>query len=106
MNHTDRLYAITEELRRATPHGVIAQQLARMLEVSERTVKRDVSALQQAGVPICAQTGVGGGFFLSATNNESTGVLHHVMIDPLEDCYGFSEGLHEGVSGSGREVCF
>ena len=37
---------------------------------------------------------------------ESTGVLHHVMIDPLEDCYGFSEGLHEGVSGAGREVCF
>jgi hypothetical protein len=28
------------------------------------------------------------------------------MIDPLEDCYGFSEELHAGVSGSGREVCF
>jgi hypothetical protein len=30
---------------------------------------------------------------------ESTGVLHHVMIDPLEGYYRFSEELHAGVSG-------
>jgi hypothetical protein len=28
------------------------------------------------------------------------------MIDPLEDCYGFSEELHEGVLGAGRSVCW
>ena len=57
-------------------------------------------ALPHASLTMVIELGSG------STVVESTGVLHHVMIDPLEDCYGFSEGLHEGVSGSGREVCF
>ncbi|CAN5696618.1 hypothetical protein BH20ACT2_BH20ACT2_13990 [soil metagenome] len=35
------------------------------MEVSIRTIKRDVSALQQAGAPIWARTGPGGGYVLS-----------------------------------------
>lgn len=64
MNKTERLYALAEELRRAGRTGTTGSRLARRFEVSERTVKRDVSALQQAGLPIWAQAGPGGGYVL------------------------------------------
>ncbi len=66
MNRTDRLHALSEELRRAGPRGRTAARLAAWLEVSERTVKRDVSALQQAGLPVWARSGPGGGYVLDA----------------------------------------
>jgi len=66
VNRTDRLHALTEELRRAGSRGRTAQRLAAWLEVSTRTVKRDVGALQQAGVPIWASAGPGGGYVLDA----------------------------------------
>ncbi|MHA7133876.1 helix-turn-helix transcriptional regulator [Oerskovia turbata] len=67
MNKTERLYAVAEELRRAGPSGTTGPRLARLFEVSERTIKRDVSALQQAGLPIWAQAGPGGGYVLDAS---------------------------------------
>ena len=66
MNRTDRLYALGEELRRRGRRGVTAADLAERFEVSVRTIKRDVSALQQSGMPIWAQAGVGGGYFLAS----------------------------------------
>ena len=66
MNRTDRLYAIAEELRRAGRRGRTAIRLADRFEVSVRTVKRDVSALQQAGLPVWARPGAGGGYVLDA----------------------------------------
>src|SRR5688572_26638243 len=66
MNRTDRLYAIVEELRAAGARGRTAAALAGTFEVATRTVKRDVSALQQAGVPIWATGGPGGGYVLDA----------------------------------------
>jgi predicted DNA-binding transcriptional regulator YafY len=67
MNRTDRLYAIVEELRAAGGRGRTAAALAGTFEVATRTIKRDVSALQQAGVPIWASAGPGGGYVLDAT---------------------------------------
>jgi len=67
MNRTDRLYALAEELRRVGPAGTTSARLARLFEVSARTVKRDVSALQQAGLPVAAQAGLGGGYVLQAS---------------------------------------
>lgn len=39
-----------------------AQELAEMLEVSPRTIYRDVDAINMAGIPIRSTPGVGGGF--------------------------------------------
>lgn len=69
MNRTDRLHAINEALRRAGRAGVTAAGLAEALEVSVRTIKRDISALQQTGAPIWSQTGPGGGYVLDGSAN-------------------------------------
>lgn len=67
MNRTDRLYAITEELRRAGARGRTAAWLAERFEVTVRTIKRDVSALQQSGVPVWGAGGPSGGYVLDAS---------------------------------------
>jgi len=61
----DRLYAITVYLlnHRKTP----AAELAKKFEVSIRTVQRDIDALCQAGIPITAETGASGGYYLTDT---------------------------------------
>ncbi|MFI0485045.1 helix-turn-helix transcriptional regulator [Actinomadura sp. 9N215] len=64
MNRTDRLYALVEELRACAPRRVSARELAARYEVSVRTIERDICALQQAGVPIFADVGRGGGYTL------------------------------------------
>jgi predicted DNA-binding transcriptional regulator YafY len=65
MNRTDRLYALVEELRARAPRPLRAAELARHFEVSTRTIERDLLALQEAGVPIWAQPGPGGGYSLN-----------------------------------------
>ena len=57
---TDRLYALTLYLLN---HGKSsASELAKHFEVSVRTIQRDIDALCQAGIPICAFTGTNGGY--------------------------------------------
>ena len=62
MNRTDRLYALVEELRAASPDHGSTTWLAERFEVSSRTIERDLSALQQSGVPIYATPGRRGGY--------------------------------------------
>lgn len=68
MNRTDRLYAIAEELRYAGPSGRTSASLAEQFEVTARTIKRDVSALQQAGLPIWGEGRPGGGYRMMASS--------------------------------------
>lgn len=58
----DRLYALVEELRAVAPRYRSVPSLAEHFEVSTRTIERDLSALQQAGVPIYATPGRRGGY--------------------------------------------
>jgi predicted DNA-binding transcriptional regulator YafY len=64
VNRTDRLYALVEELRAVAPRPRSARRLAGRFEVSVRTIERDISALQQSGVPIYAEPGRTGGYCL------------------------------------------
>jgi predicted DNA-binding transcriptional regulator YafY len=66
VNRTDRLYALVEELRARAPRLMRASELAERFEVTTRTIERDLLALQEAGVPIWAQPGPGGGYGLNA----------------------------------------
>ncbi len=53
----DRLFSVVQQLRRGKL--VTARQLAERLEVSERTIYRDIADLQGSGVPIDGEAGVG-----------------------------------------------
>ncbi len=57
MRRADRLFQILLELRRS--RVVTAKRLAERLEVSERTIYRDVADLSASGVPIAGEAGVG-----------------------------------------------
>lgn len=59
---TDRLVAILLMLQRR--EQVTAAEVARELEVSERTARRDLDALAMAGVPVYSTQGRGGGWRL------------------------------------------
>jgi len=67
VNRTDRLYALAEELRAVAPRPRTARQLADRFEVSVRTIERDLGALMEAGVPVYATPGPGGGYAVDRT---------------------------------------
>jgi predicted DNA-binding transcriptional regulator YafY len=66
MNRTDRLYSLVEELRAVAPDRRSTTWLAQRFEVSRRTIERDLSALQQSGVPIYATPGRHGGYAIDS----------------------------------------
>jgi predicted DNA-binding transcriptional regulator YafY len=71
----DRLLSLVLLLRHRG--RMTAAQLARELEVSSRTVLRDVEALSTAGIPVYAERGRDGGFaLLPGFTTDLTGLTH------------------------------
>ncbi|MFJ3725929.1 helix-turn-helix transcriptional regulator [Streptomyces sp. NPDC090045] len=79
MNRTERLYALVEELRAVSPRPRSARWLAERFNVSTRTIERDLSALQQSGVPLYAEPGRSGGYVVDKDHT-----LPPLTITPAE----------------------
>ncbi|WP_137723161.1 helix-turn-helix transcriptional regulator [Prescottella subtropica] len=79
MKRAERLHALSEMLRRSGPRGCTAERLAQEFGVSVRTVKRDLTALENSGAPIWSRPGPGGGYGLVAR-----GALPPVTLTPAQ----------------------
>lgn len=105
---TDRLYAITVYLLN---HGkVSASELAKKFEVSVRTVQRDMDALCQAGIPIAAEPGVSGGYYLTDMfRMEAQTATQEDYSFILTALKGFSSAMHnpkiDAISEKIASVC-
>ncbi|PYI38197.1 transcriptional regulator [Arthrobacter psychrolactophilus] len=66
MKRAERLHALSEMLRRSGARGISAERLAREFEVSVRTVKRDLNALENSGALLWSRPGPGGGYGLAS----------------------------------------
>jgi predicted DNA-binding transcriptional regulator YafY len=88
-----------------TRANVTARELAAELEVSERTVYRDVTALSIAGVPVYTERGPGGGIRLvdeyrsnlTGLTREEVQALYMISVpEPLTQL-GFGQELHAAM---------
>ena len=102
----DRLVSLVLLLRQRG--RLTAATLARELEVSTRTVLRDVEALSAAGVPVYAQRGRHGGFaLLPGFRTELTGLNHDEALALLAAGPGRGEqvlGLRSALASALRKV--
>src|SRR5687767_5129182 len=82
-----------------------AAALARELEVSTRTVLRDIEALSSAGVPVYAERGRRGGFaLLPGFRTELTGLNHDEALALLTAGSGRVFGLGSALASATRKV--
>jgi predicted DNA-binding transcriptional regulator YafY len=102
----DRLVSLVLLLRQRG--RLTADTLARELEVSTRTVLRDIEALSAAGVPVYAERGRHGGFaLLPGFRTELTGLNHDEALALLTAGSGHGEqalGLGQALASAMRKV--
>ncbi|HEY0404525.1 MAG TPA: YafY family protein [Pyrinomonadaceae bacterium] len=77
----DRLFSIVLMLQ--SQRQLTAGELARRLEVSARTIHRDMEALSGAGIPVVAERGVGGGWSLLGEYRTNLTGLNEAEIQSL-----------------------
>ncbi|HKG62407.1 MAG TPA: WYL domain-containing protein [Pyrinomonadaceae bacterium] len=77
----DRLLSIVLLLQ--ANHQMTSRDLASRLEVSERTIHRDMEALSGAGIPVIAARGLGGGWSLLGDYRTSLTGLNEAEIQSL-----------------------
>jgi predicted DNA-binding transcriptional regulator YafY len=99
----DRLISLMLLLQRSGP--VTGTGIAEELEVSLRTVYRDINALQRVGIPVAAVSGPHGGYsliegywndFARLTADETNAILAAASSDPLADI-GLSSPLRRAL---------
>ena len=100
----DRLVSLVLLLRQRG--RLTADVLARELEVSTRTVLRDIEALSAAGVPVYAERGRHGGFaLLPGFRTELTGLNHDEALALLTAAgSGQVFGLSQALASATRKV--
>jgi predicted DNA-binding transcriptional regulator YafY len=102
----DRLVSLVLLLRQRGRLSAVT--LARELEVSTRTVLRDIEALSAAGVPVHAERGRHGGFaLLPGFRTELTGLNHDEALALLTAGSGHGEqvfGLGSALASAMRKV--
>ncbi|MFJ9646034.1 helix-turn-helix transcriptional regulator [Streptomyces sp. NPDC101206] len=102
----DRLVSLVLLLRQRG--RLTADELARELEVSTRTVLRDIEALSAAGVPVYSERGRHGGFgLLPGFRTELTGLNHDEALALLTAGSGRAEqvfGLGSALASAMRKV--
>lgn len=101
MNKTDRLLAIVLELQRNGMQR--AEDLASTLEMSVRTIYRDIQALSEAGVPVIGAPGQGyslaEGYFLPPVSFTAEEVVTLLLgIDFVEQQFDAGYGAKAGAS--------
>src|SRR5260370_946438 len=98
----DRLLSIMLLLQ--VHRRITARELAKRLEVSERTIYRDMEALSASGVPVTAERGTGGGLLLlesfrtNLTGLNSTEIQSLFLARPMHILNDL--GLHQASDAS------
>lgn len=88
MKRADRLYQLMERLKDGGQHR--AEDLARHLNVSVRTIYRDMDTLIDSGVPVIGERGVG------------YAALEAITLPPLNLTEAELEALHLGLAVVGQ----
>lgn len=101
MRRAERLFRLVNEMR-ARGH-CRAEDIARALEVSRRTVYRDIAHLQGSGLPIDGEAGVG--YVLRPGFSLPSLTFTHEQLDALAVALSFAERVDDpGLAQAAREV--
>jgi predicted DNA-binding transcriptional regulator YafY len=101
MRRADRLIALVDRLKRR--RLTRAEDLAEALEVSVRTVYRDIAALQAHGLAIEGQAGVG--YMVRGPVTLPALAFNHDQMEALALGLAFVEQDRRSGSGRGRARC-
>ena len=96
MRRAERLFRLVTEMR--TRSVSRAEDLAAQLEVSTRTIYRDIAHLQGSGLPIEGEAGVG--YLLRPGFDLPPVTFTHEQIDALAVALSFAESLDDPVLAS------